>query len=141
MGTCGCSDTDLMFRFPGPEGVTYGVQIYPSCDYCSTPAGVDIHRFADDSEEAVWVENVPDAPWLPYDGEEPTNAIMSIPVVDPEKLAEAMTAHYEESAAYDGDETSREIAEEDMRYALPDAVHKTLAEWRLTRVEANNDDA
>jgi hypothetical protein len=117
-----------MYRFPGPEGVTYGVQIYPSCHYCSTPAGVDLYRFGPD-EADEWLDGVEEAPFVPYSNDDRVNAQLAIPVVDPEKLAEAMSHHYEEAAAEDGDETSREIAEEDMRHVLPDAVYKTLEEW------------
>lgn len=139
MGACGCGDTTPMFRMPGPAGVVYGVEVYESCHYCETPAGVVLYRFDEADDNAIFVEGLPEAPFVSYNTEQPTDAQLAIPVVDPRHLAQAMTAHYEESGSYDGDETSREIAEQDTQYVLPDAVHRTLAEWHRIRTEADRD--
>lgn len=120
MGQCGCSDTAPDFKFPGPDGVTYAIQIYPSCHYCSSPAGVDIHRFNDEWTRE-WCDGVPDAPWLTYAHGDPANAILSIPVLDPKHLMKAL--------GEPGDDEYADIDEEEMRLALPDAVHETLQEF------------
>lgn len=119
MGECGCGDTTPEFRLPGPDGITYGIEIYGSCHYCETPAGVVIYRF-DAAEAAVWLDGVEDAPLMAYDPERPTNAQLAIPIVDPEFLMKAL-------------EDAVEVEPSDMRLALPAAVHATRSEWHRTR--------
>jgi hypothetical protein len=111
--------------------VHYAVQIYPSCHYCNTPAGVDLYRF-DDAGAEEWLGGVPEAPFIPYDPEAPTAAQLAIPVLEPRVLAEAITGEQREDADYNGvgAEDFREVTEEDIRFALPAAVWKTLNEWR-----------
>jgi hypothetical protein len=130
MGQCGCSDTIPDFRLPGPDGVHYGIQIYSSCHYCVTPAGVDIYRF-DDTGAEEWLDGVPEAPFTPYNADAPIAAQLSIPVLEPAELAKAIGRDQREDAEYNGadDEDFREISEEDIRLALPAAVHNTLAAW------------
>lgn len=43
MGQCGCGDFNADFKFKGPGNITYVLQIYDSCEYCETPAGVIIY--------------------------------------------------------------------------------------------------
>lgn len=53
MGQCGCGDFDPDFKFKGPGDIVYVLQVYPSCDYCQTPAGVIIYAFAPDDQK-LW---------------------------------------------------------------------------------------
>jgi hypothetical protein len=136
MGQCGCSDTNPLYRFPGPDGVHYGIEIYPSCHYCVTPVGVTIYRFDNDGARE-WLEYVDEAPFMPYAADRPVEAILSIPVLGAEELAAAISNDQREDAEYNGadDEDYREVAEQDIRCALPDAVLATLDAWTRTVAE------
>jgi hypothetical protein len=129
MGQCGCADTSIDVKFPAPDGGTYGLEVYSSCDYCSNPAGVVLHRFGRDSEDAkIWLDSAESAEFhdLGYG-----YAQMTIPVLDPEKLAEVLS----EDASEDDDEIEADIRREDIARALPEAVRLTLSVWRDPRPE------
>lgn len=134
MGACGCSDTDPDFKFPGPEGVTYAIQIYPSCHYCGTPAGVDIHRFNEEWAKDWLMDQVDDAPWLTYgEREDQTNAILGLPVLDPEHLSKSLAEVME-------DEEGRRASETNIRLALPEAVHETFSAYLRMVAARRRDD-
>lgn len=138
MGECGCSSTDVMFRIPGPEGVHYGIEIYGSCHYCHTPAGVVVHRFNDEWAKDWLTEHVPDAPFISYSSGDPINAMLSIPIVDPTELAAA----HEEIRLEDGDGDADRLSEQSARYLLTRAVWRTLNAWhRLGAGERDGDDS
>lgn len=60
MGQCGCGDFYGDFKFKGPDGVVYVVDVYCPCDYCHTPAGVVIYAM-DNEDQQLWdVENIPE---------------------------------------------------------------------------------
>ena len=62
MGQCGCGDFQGDFRFPGPGNITYVVSVYPSCDYCQTPAGVVIYAITL-ADCKVWaIDHLPELP-------------------------------------------------------------------------------
>ena len=60
MGQCGCGDFQPDFKFKGPEGITYVVQMYPSCDYCDNPAGVIIYALTPEEAEMWGLGHVPE---------------------------------------------------------------------------------
>lgn len=130
MGQCGCSDTEPMYQFPGPDGVTYGIQIYPSCHYCSAPAGVELYRFGV-GEAAVWLDGVPEAPFRPYSATSPVDADLAIPVLDPEHLGPAL------AEVCDPDDMDQAI--DSVRMHLDEAVHATLDAWRRSTGEVASD--
>ena len=43
MGQCGCGDFSGDFKFKGPKGITYVLQVYPPCKECDNPAGMIIY--------------------------------------------------------------------------------------------------
>ena len=130
MGQCGCGDETPNVRFPGPEGVTYALEIYSSCHYCHTPAAVTVYRIADDSEYAeMMLEDAPEAAFV----ETPeVYGSFSITVLSAEHLKAALA-----DEEMTGDPDAARIDLGTLAYALPDAVWRTLAEWQ--RMASAND--
>jgi hypothetical protein len=60
MGVCGCGDFNGDFKFPGPDGITYVLQVYPPCENCNTPAGVIIYSFNKDDCKNWDVDEIPE---------------------------------------------------------------------------------
>lgn len=60
MGQCGCGDFQGDFKFKGPEGITYVLQVYPACDNCDTPAGVIIYAMDKNDCEMWGVNEIPE---------------------------------------------------------------------------------
>lgn len=129
MGQCGCSDTEPDFQFPGPDGITYAIQIYPSCHYCNTPAGVDVYRMTAEDVE-IWLNGVEQAPFVPYSADNPSSAQLAIPVLDPASLAKVLNEDVDQDLAL--------VREDEIRLALRQAVWQTLKDWRelVRRAEA-----
>jgi hypothetical protein len=82
MGECGCSEFNALFKFKGPKGITYVVDIYPSCPECCAPAGVIIYAFSKQDMADWGCEDVPTLP-IEYEG-------TCISVIHPETLKEEM---------------------------------------------------
>lgn len=58
MGQCGCGDFSGDFRFKGPEGIIYVLQVYPPCEECDNPAGVIIYSMNEEDCKAWDVDNI-----------------------------------------------------------------------------------
>ena len=59
MGECGCMSNERpIYRLDGPNNLTYVVKIYPSCDYCDSPAGVVIDLHTDEDLEMHGLKDV-----------------------------------------------------------------------------------
>lgn len=54
MGECGCSGFAPQFQMPGPNGTIYAIRVYPGCDYCDAPVGIDIDRL-DEKAQREWM--------------------------------------------------------------------------------------
>ncbi len=80
MGECGCGSFYPSFKFKGPGKDTYVLQVYPSCDYCNTPAGVILYRMSPKEARQWDLDDVPEKE-IPFVG-------MVIPVIDPEVFKE-----------------------------------------------------
>lgn len=115
MGECGCAATSPEVRLPGPEGVQYGIEIYPGCSYCLTPAGVVVYRF-DDDEAENWLMDVDEAEFNTYQG---INGEWVRPVVGAEHLAAALADWLEDDV----------VDERDIQQTLSDAVWRTADAW------------
>jgi hypothetical protein len=81
MGECGCGNFDATFRLPGPDKLTYVIQIYPSCNDCSTPVGLIVHRMTSEDLQLWDAEHLPE---LFFDKQWDDSA--AIPIIHPEKL-------------------------------------------------------
>jgi hypothetical protein len=121
MGACGCADTSPEIRLPGPEGVHYGIEIYPGCQYCYTPAGVVVYRF-DDDEAEIWLMGTEEAEFQTYLG---INGEIVRPVLEARFLAEELADWREDE----------EVTEGEIQQALPQAVWKTLDNWNQMKRE------
>jgi hypothetical protein len=119
MGECGCSSTDVTYRLPGPPGVHYGIEIYPSCNYCFTPVGLVVHRFDDENAE-MWMSGIAEPDFQGYEGVEE----VLLPIIDAEHLAAALGEWREE----DDERTLRRLASE-FHQVLSDAVWRTADAW------------
>lgn len=58
MGACGCCELSGGERFAGPDGTTYVIEIYPSCDYCDTPAGFRLYQFNEETSEMFDIKHL-----------------------------------------------------------------------------------
>ena len=126
MGQCGCGDTTPDYQFPGPDGVIYAIQIYQSCHDCQSPAGVEIYRFDPNSEDTEdWVRGVPELDFMGYPHDDTRDAQAFISVLDPEHMVAALVKVAEE----DGDDRPQP-SETAVRFALPEAVYRTLSAWK-----------
>lgn len=134
MGECGCGDTSPDFRFPGPDGITYAIQLYPGCDYCGTPIGIIVYRFGPGSE--FWHEHLPEPPWRRYS---PTtvDADFMVPIVDDETLAASIVEHTgDKGFAEDDDyENLSDALADELQHALAHAVCSVFDRWKVQIAE------
>lgn len=63
MGECGCGNFNADLQLPGPDGLTYIIQVYPSCTYCDTPIGLIIHRMTSEQVRSWDAEQLPEPNW------------------------------------------------------------------------------
>ena len=90
MGQCGCGDFSGGYKFPGADGITYVLEVYPSCSDCAAPAGVTIHKMDEDDCEDWDVVEGPDLNF--HDG------MAAVPVFDLEQFRFiGITEDYENS--------------------------------------------
>jgi len=126
VGECGCGNTRVDFVLPGPGNVVYGVQLYPSCTNCDTPAGVQIYRWdaARDPSAPSWYEDAAPAPWNPYDKDLGDGADICVPVVTPEALLKSLAKWCKDNKAGVGDDGDDYGSIEDLLAdALPECLH------------------
>lgn len=116
MGDCGCSAFNALFKFKGPKGITYVIDIYPSCPECCTPAGVIIYAFSK-RDMADWgCEDIPELP-IEYEG-------TCISVIHPETLKEEMlkSSNEDDLAGI----SSEVLFDDTLRDAFREAVHRRI---------------
>jgi hypothetical protein len=51
MCECGCISCGEFYQLPGPKGSLYVLQIYPGCDYCSSPIAIIIRHIKREDDE------------------------------------------------------------------------------------------
>ena len=136
MGECGCGNTNIQLKFTGPDGVVYGIQIYPGCRECGSPAGVIIYRFdtKNDPDAAMWLEGAKDVQWNPYGTTLADGADLCIPVLDPDKLKKAMVAFSKDQTVStnpddDADYEPVGFVEDAVDECLHEAICETADEW------------
>lgn len=59
MGQCGCADGFGDYKMRGEKG-WYVIQLYPGCNDCDTPLGIELYYYADDDHLLDCIEKVPD---------------------------------------------------------------------------------
>lgn len=131
MGECGCGATNLLAKFPGPDGVMYGLEVYPGCRYCGTPIGVVMHRFdpsakhGEDMEEFFF--GVPDMPFQGYGNPdfEWSWSEAAVMLVDPETIFNGLEQQQEE---FDS-EVILAFEQENLRSLMQDQVRSSLSHW------------
>lgn len=80
MCQCGCGDFNGDFKFKGPDGISYVLQVYPSCDNCNQPAGIILYAMGEKDCKEWDVENIPEV--------EITDIGTFFSVVHPKKIVE-----------------------------------------------------
>ena len=115
MCQCGCADFSGDFKFKGPGGTTYVLQVYPSCEDCGLPAGVIIYAFSPGDCENWGVASIPE---IALD-----DAGRLVGVVDPQRVKE----NWSRAA---GDSELLEYMEPDIRRGFIDAVNHEIRENR-----------
>ena len=119
MGQCGCGDYQPDFKFKGPGDIIYVVQIYPSCYYCKTPAGVIIYAFSPEDQQDWDVDHLPEV--------EISDIGTCVGVINPSDLAQKLKTHLE---------CDIEGCEVDYHSAFTDSVYKQIEDnKRLLRIK------
>jgi len=98
MGTCGCGDFYPDFKFEGPEGSLYALQIYRGCEGCQTPVGVIISRL--DGREEIESWDADSLPELPFDVLSESYRERLLPVVDPMAVATKLDLDHDRTEVY-----------------------------------------
>lgn len=127
MGSCGCGDYHADFRLPGPNGIVYTIALHRGCEECGTPHGLVIHRHDTEGQRAWRTDEVPELPFVPYDGGYPIPAEASLAVLHPDDLRDAIREHLESADREDWPVDEPEAWAIEMSGApLDEAVHRTL---------------
>lgn len=80
MGECGCTGRGERHWLPGPNGMTYQIQLDPPCRNCESPAGVTVHRY----DKAMTKDcDVRRAAPLAFWDDEASYATVGLSVIDP----------------------------------------------------------
>lgn len=115
MGACGCADGGPDFKLAGPEGKWIGVTIYPGCDDCETPVGVEFDQLG-------WMpqEVIDSTPEVTFNKE----GWAGIKILDAERLKEKLKEQgvdlYEDPEDPEGELS---VSTRDLRLVLRLAVH------------------
>jgi hypothetical protein len=119
MGACGCIGTEIpIYRLPGPGSLTYVVNVYPSCEYCDTPAGVTIDLYTEWDLVQHGLQDVPYFSMMESDGK-PKELGPAIPVVDRDMLYQAIDGWLD-----DGDLDGLEFVDEHLRKVVYETVKR-----------------
>lgn len=112
MCECGCINGNTMFKFKGPDGGFYVLELLPGCDGCCHGPGVQIHhpeavKFLDDVE---YMEDLP----IIGDGEHCITMVKC--GLDPDEMTKAAIEHLTISEVDDNciDESFAEILGSDL---------------------------
>lgn len=97
MGTCGCGDFYPDFKFEGPDGSLYTLQIYRGCEGCQTPMGVIISRLDGDEIEEWEAQHLPE---LPFHELSKTYRETVVEVTDPMKVAKYLDLDHDRTEVY-----------------------------------------
>lgn len=131
MGECGCFNDDSMFRFDGPDGFVYGIEINLGCRYCDAAPSVVIRRYVDNDEGRQWVESAEPAPFLNYS--EDGAGFFAIPLIDTALIIQAIKKELGPAVAIDGDVVDVETLSEELRNACAEAISNTVRAWQSKR--------
>lgn len=131
MGECGCGGTVVeWFKFPAPKGEFYLIGVYPSCEDCTTPAGVDLRRVSKkqhEEETGVRLSGVRDLDWHNGFG----HPASELPVLHPNALRRHLK-DFLKGTVVDGepldDIGADTYAEEAVRECFREAVYETAKE-------------
>lgn len=97
MGECGCGNFYPEFKFPGPDGSVYALQVYRGCEGCQTPVGVIISRLTGEEIEEWDVEHLPELPF--HDISENYREYL-VQVADPMKVAQHLDLDHDRIEVY-----------------------------------------
>lgn len=112
MGQCGCGDYQGDFKFKGSDDFTYVLQVYASCDYCDTPAGVIIYRMSPEDCSMWDVDHLKEV--------EISDIGTCVAVIHPHELEKEINETIE----------SLEGVESDFHYAFQRCVYKAIKDNR-----------
>lgn len=127
MGECGCGSFSPCALMDGPNGLTYVVEVYPSCRDCETGASVRLHIMTAE-DLAEWA--IADLPKIEFYGDA---KVAWLPVLHPADLREKMEAFAKKQKPgtydYDG------LVYDAVNATFRDAVVATLERERQRRVK------
>lgn len=118
MGACGCGDYAADFKLPGPDGIVYAIEVRTPCDYCSTPAGVVLHRFTATGAKEWGADKLPEFVFPKSGDRDYEDSSRGLAVVDPSLLWAALVRA-------GGDALEEALLEDDAEAALREAVAET----------------
>lgn len=122
MGQCGCADTSMVRRFPGPDGIIYGLELKPPCTNCGARALVIVTRLRD-KDDQWWAEGVPEL------FTDPAHQEAVIPVLEIETVEKAILAGIQGGEEDDPDSRLFPIKDaKDLGFLLDDHVELSITE-------------
>lgn len=113
MGECVCCAFNAILKFRGPRGITYVLDIYPSCSYCDTPLGIILYAFDKKACDDWDVDHVTE---IEIDKEEGT----CIPILHPEDMKKLM------AKTFAGDQDMIDICHDGVDDTFRDAVFEGI---------------
>ncbi len=121
MGECGCGSFCPQFKFAGPRGITYVIELYPGCDNCSAPAGMMLYAFDKAACEDWDIDSVP--------GIEIADDGTPIPIINKDDLHKLMKKYW------DGNVDAQDICEDALDDCFTDAARMGIEKTRKMYAE------
>jgi len=121
MCECGCGSFCPQFKFAGPRGITYVIELYPGCDNCSVPAGMMLYAF-DKADCELWgIDTVPDI--------EISNVGSPLPIIDKDDLMKLMRIFWDDNV------DAQDICEDSLDECFTDAARIGIEKTRKMYAE------
>ncbi len=110
MGQCGCGNFRGILRFKAPGNKWYFLQIYDSCDYCHTGAGIILYQMSQEEMKDFDAQFLPEIE-IKYEG-------IGIPVIDPVIFQDLATDYF------------TDIFGNLLTNSFKDSIWKTVHDWK-----------
>lgn len=129
MGACGCGDYQPMFRFPGPDGTVYALEVYAGCGDCATGPGVMIHRHGEEGRRDWDVDHLPELPFHDLGAPE---GQFAMPILSWESARKRFVPLAQDPDQSD-DFGAKMVVDDILREGLRHAVIDTIEQWQESR--------
>jgi len=114
MGACGCCDGFGDFRFPGPNGGWYTLQIYTGCVYCDEGPGVNLGFYSPGDPAFDHILELPEVQ---------IGELFGVPTTDWNETAKAIKREWAD------DNNVTHVVEEELPNAIIHGAHAVAQRW------------